>query len=49
LQKDTGQVLISEAEITIINDIWRRDQVREETHQALRHAFALEETQGGVS
>ncbi len=48
LQKDTSQTLISKAEEEIIKDIWRRDQVREEAHQALRHAFALEETRGGV-
>lgn len=46
LGENTGQTLISEAEVEVIEDIWRRDQVREESHQALRYAFALEKTQG---
>ena len=42
LQEDTGQVLISRSEIEVIEDIWRRDQVREDSRTALHDAFAPE-------
>ena len=40
LEKDTGQELISNSERTVIEDIWRRDQVREDCRVALRTAVA---------
>ena len=39
LEKDTGQELISGSERDVIEDIWRRDQVREDCRVALRAAF----------
>ena len=42
LQTDTGQELISPSEIEVIEDIWRRDQVRKDSRQALHDAFAEE-------
>lgn len=42
LQEDTGQVLISRSEIEVIEDVWRRDQVREDSRAALHDAFAPE-------
>lgn len=42
LQEDTGQALISRSEIEVIEDIWRRDQVREDSRTALHDAFAPE-------
>ena len=36
LERETGQELISESELDIINDIWRRDQIREDCRVALR-------------
>ena len=48
LEKDTGQDLISESELDVIKDIWRRDQVREDCRVALRTAVSSE-TGGGSS
>lgn len=42
LQEETGQELISRSEIEVIEDIWRRDQVRKNSRTALHDAFALE-------
>ena len=42
LQEETGQELISRSEIEVIEDIWRRDQVREDSRTALHDAFAPE-------
>ena len=46
LEEDTGQDLISESELDVIKDIWRRDQVREDCRVALRTAVSSE-TGGG--
>ncbi len=41
LEKNTGQKLISNSERDIIEDIWRRDQIRENCRVALREAVTL--------
>jgi len=40
LEKDTERVLISQAEIEVIEDIWRRDRVRESCRAALHNTTA---------
>ena len=42
LEKDTDQELISGSERDVIEDIWRRDQVREDCRVALRVAYTPE-------
>lgn len=42
LEGDTGQVLISESELEVIEDIWRRDEVREDCRKALSTAITQE-------
>ena len=42
LEKDTGQKLISRSERDVIEDIWRRDEVREDCRLALHNAVSLE-------
>ena len=40
LERQTGQKLISVSELEVINDIWRRDRVREDCRVALHDAFS---------
>lgn len=42
LEAKTGQRLVSRAELQVIDDIWRRDIVRQECRVALRNAVSLE-------
>ncbi len=42
LENDTGRKLISESEIDVIRDIWRRDQVREDCRVSLDDALTSE-------
>ena len=42
LERDTGQALISESELEVIEDIWRRDEVREDCRKALSAAITQE-------
>ena len=42
LEEDTGQALISKSELNVIEDIWRRDRVREDCRVALHTAVAPE-------
>ena len=42
LERDTGQKLISQSELDIIEDIWRRDRVREDCRIALRDSVTGE-------
>lgn len=42
LEEEIGWKLISEAEIEVIEDIWRRDQVREDCRLALQRTFSVE-------
>lgn len=42
LEAKTGQQLVSRAELQVIDDIWRRDMVRQECRVALRNAVSLE-------
>ena len=39
LQKQIGRELISNSELDVISDIWRRDQVREDCRTALRDTY----------
>ena len=47
LEKDLDEHLISQSEIRIIKDIWRRDQVQEDCREALRMTYTRDE--GGTS
>ena len=47
LEQETGQQLISESEIEVIKDIWRRDKVQEEGRLAL-HAALVPDASGAV-
>ena len=40
LEKETEQKLISVSEIEVINDIWRRDRIREDCRMALNNKFS---------
>ena len=40
LEVETGRTLISQAEIEVIEDIWRRDQILFDCREALSNAFA---------
>ena len=40
LEVETGRTLISQAEIEVIEDIWRRDQILSDCREALSNAFA---------
>ena len=42
LERDTGRALISESELEVIEDIWRRDEVREDCRKALSAAITQE-------
>lgn len=42
LEEQTGQTLIVPAEIEIIDDVWRRDRIREEGRLSLLAAVGLE-------
>lgn len=42
LERDTGQALISQSELEVIEDIWRRDEVREDCRKALTTAITQE-------
>ena len=48
LEEDTGQELISESEIDVIKDIWRRDRIQEDCRVALHNALSLE-TEGALA
>ena len=40
MEEDTGQKLISESELDVIKDIWRRDRIQEDCRTALHNAFS---------
>ena len=42
LEEQTGQTLVASAEIEIIDDIWRRDRIREDERLSLLAAVGLE-------
>ena len=42
MEEDTGQKFISESEIDVIKDIWRRDRILEDCRTALRNAFSTQ-------
>ena len=46
IEKDTGQNLISDSEIDVIEDIWRRDRILEDSRKALYLASSIH-SQGG--
>ena len=41
LEQETAQQLITESELDVIEDIWRRDQVRQDSRAALHDAITI--------
>ena len=41
LEQETAQQLITESELDVIEDIWRRDQVRQDSRAALHNAITI--------